>query len=155
MVAKKNIPYTETIAFAAELVTKAFNEIARNIVLKDQKLNKEEYIILENIYLNPGIIQLEIAKNILMKRSYVCKFLAELEEKGFIRREPALRGKSQIVYKNYITPLGEKTYKDVIKHICIFQNKYMQDYAEFDFNNLSQIAFKLTDKLKKDFNLKF
>lgn len=44
MVAKKNIPYTETIAFAAELVTKAFNEIARNIVLKDQKLNKEEYI---------------------------------------------------------------------------------------------------------------
>ncbi|MBS5802155.1 MAG: MarR family transcriptional regulator [Brachyspira sp.] len=108
MVAKKNIPYTETIAFAAELVTKAFNEIARNIVLKDQKLNKEEYIILENIYLNPGIIQLEIAKNILMKRSYVCKFLAELEEKGFIRREPALRGKRQIVYKNYITPLGEK-----------------------------------------------
>lgn len=155
MITKKNIPYTETLAFAAELVTKAFNEIARTIVLKDQKLNKEEYIILENIYLNPGIIQLEIAKNILMKRSYVCKFLAELEEKGFIRRESALRGKRQIVYKNYITPLGEKTYKDVIKHICTFQDKYIQEYSDFDFNNLSQIAFKLTDKLKKDFNLKF
>ena len=47
-----------------------------------------------------------------MKRSYVCKFLVQLEEKGYIYKKQAIRGKRQIIMENYITPEGEKVYKN-------------------------------------------
>lgn len=72
-------PETKTIIFASELIAKTFNEAVKNFFKEmNLEINKEEFIILESIYLKPGIIQFDIAKNIVMKRSYVCKFLGEL-----------------------------------------------------------------------------
>ena len=115
---KKYVPFNKSIVYAAELMTKAFKEAARKFH-KDMnfEINHEEFIVLESIYTNPGIIQINIAKNILMKRSYVCKFLVQLEEKGYIYKKQAIRGKRQIIMENYITPEGEKVYKKVVDFI--------------------------------------
>ena len=79
---KKYVPFNKSIVYAAELMTKAFKEAARKFH-KDMnfEINHEEFIVLESIYTNPGIIQINIAKNILMKRSYVCKKVVDFIEK--------------------------------------------------------------------------
>ena len=109
---KKYVPFNKSIVYAAELMTKAFKEAARKFH-KDMnfEINHEEFIVLESIYTNPGIIQINIAKNILMKRSYVCKFLVQLEEKGYIYKKQAIRGKRQIIMENYIISRSEGLYE--------------------------------------------
>ena len=73
---KREITYNQSIEFAAELFTKALHEALRKIHKEmNFEINHEEYIILETIALNPGIIQIDIAKKIITKRSYICKFL--------------------------------------------------------------------------------
>ena len=61
---KKYVPFNKSIVYAAELMTKAFKEAARKFH-KDMnfEINHEEFIVLESIYTNPGIIQINIAKN--------------------------------------------------------------------------------------------
>ena len=111
---KKDFTYNQSIEFAAELFTKALHEALRKIHKEmNFEINHEEYIILETIFLNPGIIQIDIAKKIITKRSYVCKFLSRLESRGYIRRENAIRGTRQIIMKNYITKEGERVYTKV------------------------------------------
>ncbi|MCD8377156.1 MAG: MarR family transcriptional regulator [Candidatus Gastranaerophilales bacterium] len=153
---KKYIPYSESVMYAAGLITKAAGEIARKIYKKmDFGINHEEFLILETIYLNPGIIQINIAKNILMKRSYVCKFLNQLEEKKLIRKENAIRGKRQVIIENYITDKGEETY---LKAKNFIENSIIEKSDNYDYDEVRKVTavlLNLTAKLKKDFNLKY
>lgn len=152
---KEYLPYTKTIIFASELIAKTFNEAVKNIFKEmNLEINKEEFIILESIYLNPGIIQFDIAKNIVMKRSYVCKFLAELEDKGFIRKESTIKGKRQVIIKNYITPNGEKVYEKAQKFINDMKNSKMTPEEINEIDKFTESAFMLAAKIKRDFNLK-
>ena len=120
------------------------------------EINHEEYIILETIFLNPGIIQIDIAKKIITKRSYVCKFLSRLESRGYIRRENAIRGTRQIIMKNYITKEGERVYTKVRNYfIKTFEER--ENYKEEIelIETTKSTLFELSTKIKKDFNLKF
>lgn len=151
----KHTPYTKTVIFASELIAKTFTEAVRHI-FKDMNLgiNKEEFIILESIYLNPGIIQLDIAKSIVMKRSYVCKFLGELEEKGYITRKNTIKGKRQVIIKNYITPEGQNVYEKAQKFINEMKRK-MSDKDICEIDKFTELAFALAVKIQKIYNLKF
>lgn len=151
----RNVQYHNSIIEAAEQLYKTFKEVAK-ILHRENSLDvsHEEYLILESIYLNPGIVQSDIAKNILMKRSYLCKFLAELEEKGYIYRENTIRGKRQIVFKNFITPEGKKIYEKV-------QNVYIENAksiaTDYEFEELERAALimlEVTEKAKNVFNIK-
>lgn len=154
---KKNyIPFNKSIIYAAELMTKAFKEAARKFH-KDMNfgINHEEFLVLEAIYTNPGIIQINIAKNILMKRSYVCKFLALLEEKGYISRKQAIRGKRQIIMENYITPEGEAVYKKVVSYLENELDKKANEYNMEDLQKMTETMFDLAARIKKESNLKY
>ncbi|HIS74165.1 TPA: MarR family transcriptional regulator [Candidatus Galligastranaerophilus intestinavium] len=154
---KKDFTYNQSIEFAAELFTKALHEALRKIHKEmNFEINHEEYIILETIFLNPGIIQIDIAKKIITKRSYVCKFLSRLESRGYIRRENAIRGTRQIIMKNYITKEGERVYTKVRNYfIKTFEER--ENYKEEIelIETTKNTLFELSTKIKKDFNLKF
>ncbi|MCM1265010.1 MAG: MarR family transcriptional regulator [Candidatus Gastranaerophilales bacterium] len=152
----KYIPYSESLFYAAELISKAFSEVAKKIHAEmDFGVNHEEFRILETIYANPGIIQINIAKSILMKRSYVCKFLNQLEEKGYIRKEKAIKGKSQVIVENYITPQGKEVYLKVVKDIEKLISSNPLNYNQKELNRTKDILLVLAARLKKDFNLKY
>lgn len=154
---KKDFTYNQSIEFAAELFTKALHEALRKIHKEmNFEINHEEYIILETIFLNPGIIQIDIAKKIITKRSYVCKFLSRLESRGYIRRENAIRGTRQIIMKNYVTKEGERVYTKVRNYfIKTFEER--ENYKEEIelIETTKNTLFELSTKIKKDFNLKF
>lgn len=154
---KKDFTYNQSIEFAAELFTKALHEALRKIHKEmNFEINHEEYIILETIFLNPGIIQIDIAKKIITKRSYVCKFLSRLESRGYIRRENAIRGTRQIIMKNYITKEGERVYTKARNYfIKTFEER--ENYKEEIelIETTKNTLFELSTKIKKDFNLKF
>lgn len=154
---KKDFTYNQSIEFAAELFTKALHEALRKIHKEmNFEINHEEYIILETIFLNPGIIQIDIAKKIITKRSYVCKFLSRLESRGYIRRENAIRGTRQIIMKNYITKEGERVYTKV-RYYFIKTFEERENYKEEIelIETTKNTLFELSTKIKKDFNLKF
>lgn len=154
---KKPVKYEKSLIQAAEMLSKAFREISKKIHKENNiEISHEEYLILETIYFHPGIIQIDIAKNILMKRSYVCKFLAKLEENGYIYRENAIRGKRQIIMKNFITEKGQKIYQKVAEIYLHNQSESVvseQEWEELD--KATKLIFDVTEKAKKYYNLKF
>ena len=154
---RKEISYNNSIEFAAELFTKALREALRKIHKEmNFEINHEEYIILETIALNPGIIQIDIAKNIITKRSYICKFLSKLEERGYIRRENAIRGTRQIIMKNYITKEGERVYKKVRDYFKDkFENSKFENEKIKIVEQTTDTLFKMAEEIKKEYNLKF
>ena len=83
----KKVPYTSSIIFAAEYISRLYREYVRRIVKEHSlPISYEEYIILDTVYFYPGSIQMDIAKKICMQRSYLSKMLANLEEDVYITR---------------------------------------------------------------------
>lgn len=151
---EKRLPYTNSIVFAAEYISRASKEYVRKII-KDYNfpIGYEEHIILDTVYFYPGCIQMEIAKKVCMQRSYLCKILTKLEEADLIKREKKIKGKRQIVLSVYITPKGEELYKrmhSVFKKEIL--NKQIVDTEKI--NEITKELFKMGDNLVNTFNLK-
>ena len=151
---KQHIPYTESIVFAAEYLSRACTEYARKVIKEnDFELSYEEYFILYVVIFNPGLIQMDIAKKLFMQRSYLCKLLSKLEEGGFILREKTIKGKRQSVIKVYATEKGRKMHsvminsfrKDVLQKPLIEHSKIVE---------ITNDLFSMADKIVDTFNLK-
>jgi DNA-binding MarR family transcriptional regulator len=153
---KKQITYNDSIEYAAEYLAKAMLEAIRKIH-KEQNftVSHEEYIILETIYTTPGIIQIDIAQKILMQRSYVGKLLNKLENLKYIERRQEIKGKRQIIYKNFLTKKGEELYKKISEFIlnetCRITSESEREEALYITTRLLDIA----NKIKNSYNLKF
>jgi len=115
---KYPLSYTETLEFAAETLVRACKEAMRKVHKEmNFEISHEEHIILETIALNPGIIQLDIAKKLFMQRSYVCKLLTKFEKSGWIRKEAAIKGSKKTIMKIYCTEKGTEACSEVRKWI--------------------------------------
>ena len=150
----KKVPYTSSIIFAAEYISRLYKEYVRKIV-KDQNLpiSYEEYIILDTVYFYPGSIQMEIAKKICMQRSYLCKLLSKLENEGYIKREEKIKGQRQVVIAIYITDKGEKIQKKMYSILI----ETLMSKQPLDMNKMHEISkelFKICEEGTKNFNLK-
>lgn len=153
---KQYLPYNKTIQYSAEVLVKSFQEAMRKIAKEQQfEITHEEYIILETIYLTPGILQFEIAQNISMHRSYVCKFLAQLQKAGYITREKFIKGKSQVTYKNYITKDGEAIYNKIKIFITdnLLSLPTKQELKEIEY--ISKKLLSISEKIKQVHSLQF
>src|SRR5574344_1773760 len=104
--------YTESLEYTLESTARVVQEA---LSAKFKELNfgisYDAFIILDEIFHEPGILQIDLAKKILKGRAYTGKFLIVLENKGFIERKTAIKGKKQIVIPNYITPKGQEVLK--------------------------------------------
>ncbi len=147
--------YTDSLQYNLEATARMLQEA---ISVRFKELNfgitYDEFIILDEIFHTPGILQIELAKKILKGRAHTGKFLTALENKGYIERKTAIKGKRQVVFENYITPEGEKvlnigidTVKNYVNQIPIINNNDMKSVIEFLQN--------LKSDVKNKFNVKF
>lgn len=148
--------YTQSLEFAAELLTKAIKETMRKVDKEmNFKVSHEEYIILETVCLNPGIIQIDIAKKIFMQRSYVGKLLLKLEELGFITRTQSIKGKKKIVMKSYITDSGIEAYNEVKNWILKEINKNsISDEQRKQTKEMIKHMFEIVTYLREEYDVK-
>jgi len=117
-------------------------------------INHDEFAILDTIYCNPGIIQIDLAKLILKGRAHTGRFLMNLEQKGLVKRIPTQKGQ-RLTYKNIITDEGQILYKD----IC---NKIMKKIEDINENFPQKIETEIIENLRflrkrcvERYNIKF
>lgn len=151
---EKYIPYNKSLMFVAENFARACKEATRKFYKEASfKVSHEEYIILETIYLNPGIIQFDIAKKLFMQRSYVCKTLIKLEEAGYIKKEAAIKGKRKTIIKLELTKNGKKVYEGIRNYINKAITKYPEERLEKGIETAEYLLL-LTEEIREKYNLK-
>lgn len=149
-----HVPFTDSIVFAAEYLSKVSKEYVRKMMReKNFPIGCEEHIVLDTVYFNPGCIQMEIAKKLFLQRSYLCKILTKLEEDGYIRREQKIKGKRQVIMAVYLTEKGEEIYKQM--HVILRDEVLSKMQVDIDkIHEITSDLFKLGDELVENFNLK-
>ncbi|MGN0031945.1 MAG: MarR family transcriptional regulator [Candidatus Gastranaerophilaceae bacterium] len=146
--------YTESLEFAAETFSKLCKLVMRNIHKEmNFPISHEEYIILEIIHLNPGIIQLDIAKKLYIQRSYVGKLILKLEKMGLIRREQSIKGKGKIIMRTHITKDGFAIYKKIRKRIVTELSKH-SDIELAEAQKMTKDLFDVVSSLSVAYNVK-
>lgn len=109
--------FTESLLYELALTSRVLHEaMICYFKQKNFSLTPDEYVILDCIYMNPNVIQMDLAKMILKGRAHTGKFLKSLEAKEFITRTPFQRG-STIVMKLEITKLGLDVYRQTSEEI--------------------------------------
>lgn len=151
---KKQYIYTESMEFAAEVLAKACKLVMREANKQvNSPVSHEEYIILETVHLNPGIIQLDLAKKLYIPRSYVGKLILKLEKKGFIRREKAIKGKEKIIMRTFITSDGINAYSKIKNWIQAEMNKH-SDLELQQEDEVTKHIFKTVSFLIETYKIK-
>lgn len=147
--------YGPNIESAIVYFSKIITEVVRKIH-KEQgfEITLEEFNVLEVIHLYPGIIQADIAKKSLIRCSYVCKLLTGLEEKGFIRKEPKIKGKKQVTFENFLTEAGEELYKK-IHAFAVDESRKAFEGKEADIEDFINKLFSMADHLKEKYKINF
>ncbi len=146
--------YTQSLPYELELTSRVLHEAARCFFeINNFPVSQEEFIILDCLYMNPGIIQIELAKLIMKGRAHTGKFLKSLEQKGFIARTPKDQG-SKIIMESTITPQGLEIYKKINtaldRHISTTST-----YSSIDVQGVIKILRLIRDDAKEKFNIKF
>ena len=146
--------YTKTLPYELELTSRILHEANRCFFEMNKfPITQEEFIILDCIYINPNIIQMELAKLILKGRAHTGKFLKSLEEKKLITRTP-IKQDSKIVMQITITKKGLEIYSQISKAM----DKYIKTASSSVNINIKDII-KALQIIRNDatnrFNIKF
>lgn len=146
--------YTKSLPYELELTSRVLHEAARCFFEQHKfSISQEEFIILDCLYMYPGIIQIELAKLIMKGRAHTGKFLKSLEQKGLIARTPKNQG-SKIIMESTITAKGLEIYKTISNAL----DQYISEsstYADIDVQNVIKILQLIRDDAIKKFNIKF
>lgn len=146
--------YTQSLLYELELTSRILREAGRSLFEKEGfPITPDEFIILDYLYMDPNIIQMELAKQILKGRAHTGKFLKSLEEKKLITRTPVIQ-ESKLVMKLTITPEGLKLYKQ----ICDCTDKFVQEAnarISVDIAGLITALKTIREDAVKKFDIKF
>lgn len=147
--------YTESLQYNLEAAARVVQE-AISVRFKELNfgLSYDEFIILDEISHDPGILQIELAKRILKGRAYTGKFLLALEEKGYIERKIAIRGKRQVIMPNYITEDGKNVHKIAVKNIKNFID-YMPAVEDENIGKIISFLKTLKNNVEEKYQVKF
>lgn len=147
--------YKESLQYNLEATARVLQEaISVRFKELDFGLSYDEFIILDEIFHNPGILQIELAKRILKGRAYTGKFLVELEKKGYVERKTAIKGKKQVVIPVYITQNGKKVHKTAVKTIKDFMT-FMPSIEDNNIDKLIEFLQLLKENVENKYNVKF
>lgn len=147
--------YTESLQYNLEAAARVVQEaISVRFKELDFGLSYDEFIILDEILHEPGILQIELAKRILKGRAYTGKFLLELEIKGYIERKTAIKGKRQVVMPNYVTAEGKKVHKTAVKAIQDFID-VMPVVADEDIGKIINFLKTFKHDVEEKYHVKF
>ena len=146
--------YTKSLLYELELTSRVLHEsMLCYFKQKEFEITPDEYIILDCLYMNPNIIQMELAKMILKGRAHTGKFLKSLEKKGMITRTPIQRG-ATIVMKLEITTDGLEIYNKISNEILSYiKRTSVIPKAKID-DTINMLKAIREDALNR-FNIKF
>ena len=146
--------YTKSLPYELELTSRVLHEAARCFFEQHQFIiSQEEFIMLDCLYMHPGIIQIELAKLIMKGRAHTGKFLKSLEQKGLIERTPKNQG-SKIIIESTITQRGLELYKTISEAL----DRHISEsntYTQIDVQGLIKILTLIREDAIKKFNIKF
>ncbi len=147
--------YTESLQYNLEAAARILQEaISTKFKEFDFGLSYDEFIILDEIYHTPGILQIELAKRILKGRAYTGKFITVLEEKGFVERRKEVKGKTQVILPNYITKKGIDVHQVGVKVI----KEYIGSISTIKKGDAKSVLAFLSDlksEVENKYNVKF
>ena len=146
--------YTKTLPYELELTSRILHEANRCFFeINKFPITQEEFIILDCLYINPNIIQMELAKLILKGRAHTRKFLKSLEEKKLITRTP-IKQDSKIVMQITITKKGLEVYNQISKAM----DEYIKTASRglnIDIKDVIKALQIIRADATKRFNIKF
>lgn len=153
----KFIHYINSLPYALESTSRVIQEaITKDFKKNGISISHEEFVILDTIYCHPGILQIELAKKVLKSRAHTGKFLTSLENKGYIKREKAIKGSRQTIMLNYLTEKGSIIHAQTVEEIKKYINETMpESIKEEEIDKLVEFLNKLKSEVEKKRNVKF
>jgi len=146
--------YTKSLPYELELTSRILHEATVRFFEKNNfPISQEEFVILDCIYMNPDIIQMELSKLILKGRAHTGKFLKSLESKNLITRAPDKKN-SAIVMKTKITREGLKLYKEISEKIDTFV-KETSSISKDSIDKLTSLLHLIREDATSAFDIKF
>ena len=134
--------YTQSIFYDLEFTTKYIKRMGYNFCNElNMSIGPEEVLALEIIYLNPGICQRDLAKNLLKDRAGTGRVLLQLEAKGFVERFVDTKG-NRLVRKMKLTESGKDMLKLATNKIEPYVKKIKEAFSEEDKNQLKNLLDK-------------
>ena len=94
------------------MIARALDSIS-NIEFKELSLTRGQYLYLDRVCENPGIIQEKIAELIKVDRTTAARAIERLEEQGFIYRQEDASNKK--IKRIYATEKGKNVYPIIVR----------------------------------------
>ncbi|MNI21155.1 Transcriptional regulator HosA [compost metagenome] len=87
-------------------------------------LTFEQWMVLNVLYAEPGIIQSEIAARTFKDKTNVTRILDVLAKKGYVAREA--HGRDRRSFQIYLTAAGQEIFTDLIPHVQQLNEQFKQ-----------------------------
>lgn len=107
-------------------------------------LNGGQYIYITCACRNPGISQEQMARQILVNKSNVCRQLGLLEQNGFIRREPDEHDRR--ILRVYPTQKAEEAYPFIQQVLADWRHYLTEDFTDEERETLDALLEKVLQK---------
>ena len=147
--------YIKSWLYNLDLTSRLTHEVAKQFFEKNKfPINLDEYIILDTLLENPGILQLKLAKLILKGRAHTGRFLMGLEEKGYIKRIPSKKGE-RLVMKSEVTEKGKLLHNEIANKIKILKENCSNLVPQDTEEKLQAILKTIREAITKQFDIKF
>ncbi len=107
-------------------------------------LSGGQYIYITCACRNPGISQEQMARQILVNKSNVCRQLAQLEQNGFVRREPD--AKDRRVLRVYPTEKAKQALPQIHQALTEWREYLTGGFTEEERETLDALLERILDK---------
>ena len=135
--------YSEGIFYQLELTAKYIKRLGLNYFNEmKMEVNPEEFLALDIIYLNPGICQRDLAKELLKDRAGTGRILFSLETKGLVERFITTKG-NRLVRNMKLTEKGKEVLKKGQEKLIPSIIKIKEQFPREDADELKRILVKL------------
>lgn len=140
---------------AEQLMTAQHRFIKAHKRITFPEMRKSEFVILEMIQKGrmkgnsiEGACVSELAKNLMVTTPAVSKVLKDMEEKGYIEREPDKNDRRNTIVK--MTKEGERARKDTCKRMDLLMQNSIDRLGEENVKKLIQLLSQLTDFINEE-----
>lgn len=146
--------YSDTSLYQAERALLLFKTYASKF-FKDLNLGitSEQFVLLDNIYCNPGIAQVELSTIALKFPSNTIRILQVLENKGLITKKVGTR-KNYLVKELYITEQGKELIDNNIDKIKNIFDDILIDFNQDEIEVFKKLVIRLQESCSKNSCLK-
>ncbi|HIT09591.1 MAG TPA: MarR family transcriptional regulator [Candidatus Merdivicinus faecavium] len=119
-------------------------QLYRSERFEELGLNGGQYIYITCACRSPGISQEQMARQILVNKSNVCRQLAQLEQNGFIRREPDT--KDRRVLRVYPTEKAEKALPLIQRVLADWRDYLTDGFTEQERETLDALLERVLER---------